>query len=105
MFNKSIHCARHQYLISVIPATWKAGIGKITAQSQLLQIVSKSPPEPITECSGTCLSSQGTQEADILMPGKKIVCENPSQWKKTGCDGICLSTQQWWEAKNRRITV
>jgi hypothetical protein len=43
----------------------------------------------------------------ITVPGhlSREVCETPSQWKKDGHAGTCLSSQQCWEAQNRKVTV
>jgi hypothetical protein len=62
----------------------------------------RPPSQAIAGCSGTCLSSQATQEAEvkrIMVPGKpwtkkkKKAPKTPSQWKKAGNGGTCLSSQ------------
>jgi hypothetical protein len=68
-----------------------------------MQKVYKTLSQPIAGCHGVCLSSQATREVEIgsmVVPGHpggqkpkkpKKVCENPSQWKKAGHSGACLS--------------
>jgi hypothetical protein len=55
----------------------------------------------------------GTWEAEICritVPDqprskRKRVCETPVYWKKVGCGGVHLSSQQQWEPQNKRIMV
>jgi hypothetical protein len=80
--------ARCLWLTFIILVTWEAEIRRteVWGQGGEFPIL---PSQPIAGCSGSCLSSQAMQEAEIrrvAFPGQRV-CEIPSQWEKNSV---------WW---------
>jgi hypothetical protein len=89
--------ARHQWVTSLILATWEAEMERIEVGGQPRQKVLETPSQPMARHSGIHLSSQVTDETEIgriMVPGqtKQKVCKTPSQWEKTGHGGAHLTS-------------
>jgi hypothetical protein len=78
-----------QWFTSIILATWKTEIGRISVQGQHRQIDFETPSQPIAGHSGVHLSSKAMREAERgspqfqANPGQKKFLRPPSQQKKS----------------------
>jgi hypothetical protein len=85
--------------MSVISATQKVRSGKLWFETRPGKKVLKTPSQPIAGCGGACQAYQAMLEAEIgktVVPDQpeQKVSETPSQWKKAGHGGTCLSSQE-----------
>jgi hypothetical protein len=62
---KIMNKAKCQWLTSLILVTWEAEIGWVTIQGQPWEIVCKTVSQAMAGCSGSSLSSQAMQKAEI----------------------------------------
>jgi hypothetical protein len=65
-FTKSINIS--WLVVHVTLVTWEAETRRITVPGQPGQKISKTPSQPLTDCSGVCLSFQAMWEAEIKRP-------------------------------------